>query len=150
MDTFNHQYSVPPQLQRLARPDFFAFGEIECGDFHLFPGKKTIERFVEQRQIDGVQSFEVKLTVFIFRGFVALHEKVVHGNRHRIVTQNSQLHRQTAARGSLSRTGRTADQHHLHVSALVNHVRHTRHLLLLIGFGHQHPRLYLGTVGIFV
>ena len=77
MDTFNNQYHVFVYPEFLAAHLSFSGGEVVAWQFHFSSVEQGAQLFFKEREVYGIQRFEVVFAVFIQRGIVPVDEIVI-------------------------------------------------------------------------
>ena len=134
VDSLYHQNIVRLQLQLLSTLHTLARREIVFRQFHLLATEERIKLLVEQIEVQGIDALKIKITIFILRCLIPIHEVIIERNLQRLQSVYGKLDAQTLAGSSLARRRRTRQQYQLHPFAAGNLLGNLRQLLLLQRF----------------
>ena len=132
---FEDEDGVVLQAQERAALLALAGEEIVAGQFYLLALNQGIHLRVEQRDVHGLDVFEVVLAAFVNRCFLAVHEVVVQRYGHGAFARCHELHRQALGEGCLAARRWSGDEDDLDFGPCGNLVGQTGEALLLQRLG---------------
>ena len=104
MNAFYHEHISGSHAHLLTAWHAATFNEVVLGQLHFLAVEELHELLVEQRQVEGVQRFEVVIAVLVLRSKLAVDEVVVERHGHGAYAVAKELDAQSLARCGLART----------------------------------------------
>ena len=104
VDAFYHEHIASTHAHLLTARYAATLDEVVLGQLHFLAVEQLHELLVEQRQVEGVQRFEVVIAVLVLRSQFAVDEVVVERHGHGAYAVAKELYAQSLARCSLART----------------------------------------------
>ena len=131
MDAFHYEHLVVVECKFLATLHAFASREVIARQLYLFTLEQRIQLLVEEREVQGVQMFEVVVTFLVERCLLTVEEVVVEGDADGLDAIGDELDAESFAGGGLTRRRRTGNQYQTDTLALGYLIGNLGNLLLL-------------------